>query len=158
MSDRDGRARPAYGIALPPRPVPRTDSTLAMGVHIAGGLLAVVGLIANLVVLLALVPSVVLLLASRRPEQAWRRDEARRALNFQLTWVAVTLLLQGAGTLLAILFVNQGRGSIGVGFFAVFLLFQTLVAVFDLVVSIVAAVRSRRGGGFRYPLRLDLVK
>ncbi|MGN6743257.1 MAG: DUF4870 domain-containing protein [Amnibacterium sp.] len=158
MSDRDGRARPAYGIALPPRPVPSSDTFLAVATHAAGGVLAVGGLSANLVVLVALLPSLALLLASRRPEQAWRRDEARRALNFQLTWVVVTLLLQGAGVLLAILFVNQGRASVGVGFFAVFLLFQSLVTLFDLAVSVVAAVRARRGGGFRDPLRLDLVK
>jgi uncharacterized Tic20 family protein len=157
MSDRDGRARPAYGVALPPRPVPDRDITFAFVVHLAGGVLAVVGLWANLVVLAALVPALVLLLASRTG-RLWRREEAREALNFQITWVAVILLLQGIALLVVLLLAGQGQENLGAGFFAVFLLIQTLVAIFDLIVSIVAAVRSRRGGGFRYPLRLDLVR
>jgi uncharacterized Tic20 family protein len=157
MSDRDGPVRPAFGVAVGPRPVPSRDVTLATIVHVAGGVLAVVGLSRNLVVLLALVPALVLLLASRdgRP---WRRAEARDALNFQLTWVAAMLLLQGIALLVAVLFVGAGQGNLALGFFAVFLLIQSVIAVFDLVVSIIAAVRARRGGGFRYPLRLDLVK
>jgi uncharacterized Tic20 family protein len=126
-------------------------------VHLAGGILAVVGLAANLVPLLALVPSLLLFLASRT-EPGWRRNEAREALNFQITWVAAMLLLQGAAFAVALLLSAQGMQSLALGFFAVFLMIQTVVAFFDLVVSILAAVRTRRGGGFRYPLRLDLVK
>jgi len=126
-------------------------------VHLAGGILAVVGLAANLVPLFALVPSLLLFLASRT-EPGWRRNEAREALNFQITWVAAMLLLQGAAFAVALLLSAQGMQSLALGFFAVFLMIQTVVAFFDLVVSILAAVRTRRGGGFRYPLRLDLVK
>ena len=157
MSDRDGRARPAYGIALPPRPLAARDTRPAFAVHLAGGILAVVGLAANLVPLFALVPSLLLFLASRT-EPGWRRNEAREALNFQITWVAAMLLLQGAAFAVALLLSAQGMQSLALGFFAVFLMIQTVVAFFDLVVSILAAVRTRRGGGFRYPLRLDLVK
>jgi uncharacterized protein len=126
-------------------------------VHLAGGILAVVGLAANLVPLLALVPSLVLFLASRA-EPGWRRNEAREALNFQITWVAAMLLLQGVAYAVAMLLSAQGMPALALGFFTVFLMIQTVVAFFDLVVSILAAVRTRRGGGFRYPLRLDLVK
>lgn len=125
--------------------------------HLAGGVLAVVGLAANLVPLLALVPSLVLFLTSRAAP-GWRRDEAREALNFQITWVAVMLLLQGIALTVALLLSAQGMHSLAVGFFAVFLMIQTVVAFFDLVVSIIAATRTRRGGAFHYPLRLDLVK
>ncbi|HEY0374357.1 MAG TPA: DUF4870 domain-containing protein [Amnibacterium sp.] len=157
MSDRDGRARPAYGVTLPPRAPTAAEVTPAFAVHLVGGILAVVGLAANLVPLLALVPSLVLFVASRaRP--GWRREEAREALNFQITWVAAMLLLQGVALAVALLLSARGLHSLAVGFFTVFLMIQTLVAFFDLVVSIVAAVRSRRGGGFHYPLRLDLVK
>jgi uncharacterized Tic20 family protein len=157
MSDRDGRARPAYGIALPPRPVPARDARLAFAMHLVGGILAVVGLWANLVPLLALVPSVALFLASRS-DPGWRREEAREALNFQITWVAAMLLLQGIALVVALLLSGQGMHTLALGFFTVFLMIQTLVAFFDLVVSVIAAVRGRRGGGFRYPLRIDLVK
>jgi len=157
MSDRDGRARPAYGIALPPRPLAARDIRPVFAVHLLGGILAVVGLAANLVPLLALAPSLVLFLASRS-EQGWRRSEAREALNFQITWVAAMLLLQGVAFTVAVLLSGQGMQTLAVGFFTVFLMIQTVVAFFDLVVSIVAAVRTRRGGGFHYPLRLDLVK
>jgi uncharacterized Tic20 family protein len=105
-------------------------------VHLAGGVLAVVGLAANLVPLLALVPSLVLFLASRSTP-GWRRDEAREALNFQITWVAVMLLLQGVAVAVALLLSGQGLRGLALGFFT---------------------VRTRRGGGFHYPLRLDLVK
>jgi uncharacterized Tic20 family protein len=157
MSDRDGRARPAYGIALPPRPPEARDLTGALLVHVLGGVLAVVGLSANLVPLLALVPSLALLLLSRS-DPGRRRDEAREALNFQITWVAVMLLLQALALVLALALVAQGFRALAIDFFSVLLMIQTLVAVFDLVMSIVAAVRTRRGGGFRYPLRFDLVK
>ena len=125
--------------------------------HLLGGILAVAGLAANLVPLLALVPSLVLFLASRS-EPGWRRNEAREALNFQITWVAVMLLLQGVAVAVALLLSGQGLRGLALGFFTVFLMIQTVVAFFDLIVSIVAAVRTRRGGGFHYPLRLDLVK
>ena len=157
MSDRDRLARPAYGIAVPPRPLTARDVTSAFVVHLLGGILAVVGLAANLVPLLALAPSLVLFLASRS-EPGWRRNEAREALNFQITWVAVMLLLQGLALGVALLLSAQGLRALALGFFTVFLMIQTVVAFFDLVVSIVAAVRTRRGGGFHYPLRLDLVK
>jgi uncharacterized Tic20 family protein len=129
----------------------------ALLVHLLGGLLAVAGLIANLVPLLALVPSLVLFLLSRS-DRGRRRDEARQALNFQITWVAVMLLLQALALVLALVLSAQGFHNLAVGFFAVLLMIQTLVAFFDLVVSAVAAYRTRRGGGFRYPLRFDLVK
>lgn len=156
MSDRNGRARAAYGATLSPRSVAERGTRPAGAVHLLGGILAVVGLAANLVPLLALVPSIALLLASR--SRPGRRDEAREALNFQITWVAVMLLLQGAALALALVLSGQGMPGPAIGYFAVLLMIQTIVALFDLVVSIVAAVRTRRGGGFRYPLRLDLVK
>jgi hypothetical protein len=130
---------------------------LALAMHIAGGVLAVVGLTANLVVLLALVPSLVLFLASRR-EGGWRREEARVALNFQITWVAVTIIIQGVALVLATILIANGMTTLAVSFFAVLLLIQAAVAVFDLVASILAATRARKGGGFRYPLRLDIVR
>ncbi|HEV7623603.1 MAG TPA: DUF4870 domain-containing protein [Amnibacterium sp.] len=133
------------------------DVTLAFAMHLVGGILAVVGLSANLVPLLALAPSLALFLASRS-QPGWRREEAREALNFQITWVAAMLLLQGVALVVALLLSAQGLRTLALGFFTVFLMIQTLVAVFDLVVSILAAVRARRGGGFHYPLRLDLVK
>ena len=157
MSDRGDPRRPVYGIALPPQPVPSSDITVALVVHVLGGVLAVVGLSRNLVVLTALLPALVLLIASRT-DHPWRREEARNALNFQITWVAATLLLQGIAVLAAVLLVGNGQGALGIGLFAVFLLIQSVIALFDLVVSILAAIRTRGGGGFRYPLKLDLVK
>src|SRR5206468_1479596 len=100
MSDRDGPQRPTYGVALPPEATPARDVNLTTAMHVAGGVLAIAGLTANLVVLLALVPSLVLFLVSRR-DRGWRREEARAALNFQMTWVAVTLIIQGVALLLA---------------------------------------------------------
>ena len=157
MSDRDDRLRPAYGIALPPRPTPSRDITTALVVHVLGGVLAVIGLWHNLWVLAALVPSIVLLLTSRT-DHPWRREEARNALNFQITWVAATLLIQGIAVLAAVLLVGAHQGTLALGLFAVFLLIQSVIAIFDLVVSVLAAIRTRNGGGFRYPLKLELVK
>ena len=117
MSDRDDRLRPAYGIALPPQPVPSSDITIALVVHVLGGVLAVVGLYHNLWVLAALVPAIVLLLASRR-DHPWRREEARNALNFQVTCVAVTLLLQGLALLAAVLLVGNGQTALALSLFA----------------------------------------
>jgi uncharacterized Tic20 family protein len=157
MSDRDERRRPVYGIALPPSPVPSSDITIALVVHVLGGVLAVVGLYHNLWVLAALVPAIVLLLASRK-DHPWRREEARTALNFQITCVAATLLLQGIALLAAVLLVGNGQTALALSLFAVLLLIQSVIAIFDLVVSVLAAIRTRSGGGFRYPLKLELVK
>ncbi len=157
MSDRGDRLGPAYGIALPPQPVPSRDITSALVVHVLGGVLAVIGLYHNLWVLAALVPAIVLLLASRR-DHPWRREEARNALNFQVTCVAVTLLLQGLALLAAVLLVGNGQTALALSLFAALLLIQAVVAIFDLVVSVLAAMRTRSGGGFRYPLKLELVK
>src|SRR5579875_574250 len=156
MSDRDDETRPPYGAVLPPKSVPSSDFTTASLVHAAGGLLAFIGLWHNFWVLAALVPSLALLLASR--SSPWRRDEARRALNFQITWVAVTLLIQGLGILIGVLLFGAGGSAVGLGFFGLLLLVQTVIAIFDLVISLIAALKARRGGGYRYPVRLDLVK
>jgi uncharacterized Tic20 family protein len=157
MSDRDDPRRPVYGIALPPRPVPSSDITIALAVHVLGGVLAVVGLYHNLWVLAALVPAIVLLIASRR-DHPWRREEARNALNFQVTWVAATLLLQGIALLAAVLLVGNGQTALALSLFAVLLLIQSVIAIVDLVVSVLAAILTRNGGRFRYPLKLELVK
>ncbi len=157
MSDRDGPLRPAYGVAVPPRPVPARDVNLALAMHLAGGILAVVGLLANLVVLLALVPSLALFLASRR-EPGWRREEARSALNFQITWVAVTIAIQGVALALTDILVANKLVTLALSFFTVLLLIQSAIALFDLIASSLAAARARKGGGFRYPLRLEPVR
>jgi uncharacterized Tic20 family protein len=157
MTEKDGRPRPSFGVTVPPGPPPSRDVNLAAAVHLLGGILAVAGLSVNLVVLAAVVPSLWAFLASRS-RGGFVREEARAALNFQLTWVGVTLVLQIASFVVVGLLFGRGLFTVGAEIALLFLLVELLIAVFDLIASIVAMNRARRGGGFRYPLSVNLVK
>ena len=157
MSDRTGGARPASRVADPPGPPAASEGNLAALGHVLGGILAVVGLLVNFLVVIAVVPALWLLLTARK-RSLFLRAEARAALNFQITWVAVTLIFQVVSLVISLLLFGQGfhqaAGDVALSFWLV----SVLIAAFDLIVSVLAMRRARRGGGFRYPLSLPFVK
>jgi uncharacterized Tic20 family protein len=156
MSDGSGGARPSYGVNVPEGPPEPAAVTRVVIACLLGGLLAVVGLTLNLVVALAVIPPLVVFLTARG--DAFVRDEARRALNFQITWAGITLILQVVAFAVTALLTVQRLYAASAELLLSFLLVQLLVAVFDLVVSVLAAVRAARGGGFGYPLTIPFVK
>jgi uncharacterized Tic20 family protein len=157
MSDRSGSTRPTYGVVVPPGPPTAREGNRAGLTHLLGGILAVVGLLYNLIVVLAIVPSLWTFLANRRRSR-YLREEARAALNFQVTWVGVTLILQAAGLTVALLLLSHNLRQAALDIAVTFWLVQVLIAAFDLIVSVIAMSRARNGGGYRYPLSITFVK
>jgi uncharacterized Tic20 family protein len=157
MSDRIGASRPAYGVVVPPGPPPARERNRAALIHLLGGVLAVIGLLYNLIVVLAIVPALWGFLAARKGSR-YVRDEARSALNFQITWVSVTVILQALGLTAALLLLSQGLRQAALDIALTFWLVQVLIAAFDLIVSVMAMSRARNSGGFRYPLSVNIVK
>ncbi len=101
------------------------DKIAAMAIHIAG---IFVGFIPSLIVYLAVTGN------------PWLKEQARNALNFQLTLLiayiigcALTFVLIGAFVLFAVWLANS-------------------------VFSIIAAVKANQGETYKYPLTIELVK
>ena len=98
------------------------DKIAAMAVHVAG-------------IFFWFVPSLIVYFAvSGNP---WLKEQARNALNFQLTMLIAFII----GIVLSF---------IGIGFWAV----EVIVVVF----SILAAVKANQGETYKYPLTIELVK
>ncbi len=102
-----------------------SDKTAAMLTHLGG-------------IFFSVVPSLIVYLAVTN--NPWLKDQARNALNFQLTmliaWVIVGLL-----------------HWVLIGFLLVWPL-----ELANVILCIVAAVRANGGEGFRYPAAIELVK
>ena len=88
------------------------------------------------------IPALVIWLVNR--EKGHGAEEARVALNFQIT-VLIALIVCAIVRSIPVI------GIIGwIGFIA--------VSIISLVLSIIAAVAVQRGGSYRYPVSLELVR
>lgn len=118
----------------PPAPVgaepSQDDKTLALLTHLGGILFWVV------------VPLVVWLLHKDKPDRAFVTDQAREALNFQISISALWLV---AYVLMFITF-----------FLLSFL--PMLVWVLNAVFCVIAGLAAQKGQAYRYPFALRLVK
>ena len=104
------------------------EKNLAMLAHLLGAFTSVVG------------PLIIWLL--KKDESAFINQEAREALNFQLTaLIAYTLLT-------VVAFITCGLGGVLI----------PLVMLAVLILGIVAAVAAKDGKPYRYPLTLRLVQ
>ncbi len=102
-----------------------SDKVAAMAVHIAG-------------IFFWFVPSLIVYFAvSGNP---WLKEQARNALNFQLTMLIAFII----GIVLSF---------IGIGFLIIW-----AVEVVVVVFSIIAALRANSGDTYKYPLTIDLIK
>jgi uncharacterized protein len=101
------------------------DKVAAMAVHIAG-------------IFFWFVPSLIVYLAVTG--NPWLKEQARNALNFQLTMLIAFVI----GIVLSF---------IGIGFLIIW-----AVEVIVVVLSIVAAVKANQGETYKYPLTVELVK
>ncbi|MGA7572214.1 MAG: DUF4870 domain-containing protein, partial [Candidatus Aquilonibacter sp.] len=84
------------------------------------------------------VPSLIVYLAVTG--NPWLKEQARNALNFQLTMLIAFII----GIVLSF---------IGIGFLIIW-----AVEVIVVVLSIVAAVKANQGETYKYPLTVELVK
>ncbi|MCC4587784.1 DUF4870 domain-containing protein [Xanthomonas sp. NCPPB 1067] len=129
MSEFDTHAAP------PPPPIgssaPPAERTLALVAHLLGTLTYFIG---------ALV--VWLISKDASPSKPFATDQAKEALNFQIT---VTLAMIVAVVLATVTF--------GALFFL-----PTLVWIASVVFCIVAAVKANNGEHYRYPFTLRLIK
>ncbi len=121
--------------ASPPPPIdsstPSEERTLALAAHLLGILTSFIG---------ALV--IWLISKDASPSKPFATDQAREALNFQIT----VIIAYVAAVILAIV-------SFGILFFV-----PTLVWIANLVFCILAAVKANNGEHYRYPFTLRLIK
>ncbi len=110
-----------------PAAVSSDDRTLAMLAHLLGILTAFIG------------PLVIWLINKDKPEKAFVNDQAKEALNFQIT---VTIAYIVASALSVIL--------IG-------LLLIPVIMIANLVLCILAGLKANEGVAYRYPFALRLI-
>jgi uncharacterized protein len=101
------------------------DKVAAMAVHIAG-------------IFFWFVPSLIVYFATTN--NPWLKEQARNALNFQLTMLIAFII----GIVLSF---------IGIGFLIIW-----AVEIVVIVFSIIAALKANGGDTYKYPLTVDLVK
>src|SRR5678816_163237 len=122
-----------FNDSFTPPPAPdgvasQEDRTIALLTHLSG------------VVLSFVVPLVVWLIHRDKPDHAFLNDQAKEALNFQLT-MAIAFLACSVLTLIVI-------GA----------LLAPLVWLFDLIFCILAGIKANEGEAYRYPFSLRLIK
>lgn len=120
-------------MAPPPTPAgaaPQEDRTLAMITHLSGILLSVI------------VPLVIWLTNKDRSDKSFLVDQAKEALNFQITILIAYVI---AYVVMAI--------TLGLLFFL-----PLLVALVNLILCILAGIKANEGVAYRYPFALRLIK
>ena len=119
--------------AMAPPPVPagtasQEDRTLALLTHLSG------------IILCFIVPLIVWLTHKDKPDRGFLNDQAKEALNFQITILIAYLISK---VLILVL--------IGV-------LLLGIVWVVNLVFCILAGIKANEGVAYRYPFALRLIK
>jgi uncharacterized Tic20 family protein len=117
--------------APPPAPAgaaSQEDRTIALITHLSG------------VVLSFIVPLIVWLIHRDKPDRAFLNDQAKEALNFQIT-IAIAFLACSVLTLIVI-----------------GMLLMPLVWLFNLIFCILAGIKANEGEAYRYPFTLRLIK
>ena len=104
------------------------DRTLAMLTHLSG------------IILGFIVPLVIWLTNKDKSDKGWLNDQAREALNFQITiaiaWVVAIVL-----------------SAVAIGF-----LLYPVIWIGNLILCILAGIKANEGVAYRYPFALRLIK
>ena len=113
---------------VPPAGAAQEDRTLALLTHLSG------------IILSFIVPLVIWLTNKDKPGKDWLTDQAREALNFQITiaiaWVIAIVL-----------------SALLIGF-----LLYPVIWIVNLIFCILAGMKANEGVAYRYPFALRLVK
>ena len=104
------------------------DRTLAMLTHLSG------------IILGFIVPLVIWLTNKDKSDKGWLNDQAKEALNFQIT----ILLAYIAGTVLTIILIGP--------------LISLAAWVVSVIFSIIGGLKANEGVAYRYPFALRLIK
>ncbi|WP_166207874.1 DUF4870 domain-containing protein [Cognatiluteimonas telluris] len=123
MSDMNEAAAPAAAVGAS-----QEDKTLAMLTHLSG------------IVLSFIVPLVIWLINKDKADKAFLTDQAKEALNFQIT-IAIGYAIC---TVLAVIIIGG--------------LLMPLVWILNLVFCIIAGIKANEGVSYRYPFALRLIK
>jgi uncharacterized Tic20 family protein len=107
---------------------PQEDRTLAMLTHLSGIILGFV------------VPLVIWLINKEKSDKGWLTDQAKEALNFQIT----ILIGYIAGTVLTIILIGP--------------LISLAAWVVSVIFSIIAGLKANEGVAYRYPFAIRLIK
>ena len=121
MSDFENAAAPS-GTAS------QEDRTLAMLTHLSG------------IILGFIVPLVIWLVNKDKSDKGWLNDQAKEALNFQIT----ILIGYIAGTVLTIILIGP--------------LISLAAWVVSVIFSIVGGLKANEGVAYRYPFAIRLIK
>ena len=108
--------------------VSQDDKTMGMIAHLSGIVTGFIG------------PLVIWLINKDKSDKTWVIEEAKEALNFQIT-VLIAMFVCGALTLILI------------GLFLI-----PIVAIAALVLAIMAGLKANSGESYRYPFTLRLIK
>ena len=123
MSDMNEAAAPASAVGAS-----QEDKTLAMLTHLSG------------IIFGFLVPLIVWLINKDRSDKAFLNDQAKEALNFQIT----ILIGYVAGMVLTIILIGP--------------LISFAAWIVSLIFSIIAGIKANEGVSYRYPFALRLIK
>ncbi|KRG69053.1 DUF4870 domain-containing protein [Pseudoxanthomonas dokdonensis] len=118
--------------APPPPPAsgnpPQEDRTLALVAHLLGIATSFLG------------PLIIWLISKDKPNSSFATDQAKEALNFQITLLIIYVI----GIILSVILIGA--------------LINMLAWLACLVLSIIAAVKANDGVAYRYPFALRLIK
>jgi hypothetical protein len=109
-------------------PASQEDRTLAMLTHLSG------------IILGFIVPLIIWLINKDRTDKGFLNDQAKEALNFQIT----ILIGYIAGTVLTIILIGP--------------LISLAAWIISVIFSIIAALKANEGVAYRYPLSIRLIK
>ena len=112
----------------PPASVSQEDKTLAMLTHLSG------------IILSFIVPLIIWLTNKDRADKGFLNDQAKEALNFQIT----LLIIYVVGTILTVILIGA--------------LINLVAWLACIILSILAALKANEGVAYRYPFALRLIK
>jgi hypothetical protein len=106
---------------------PQEDRTIALITHLSG-------IIASFIV-----PLIIWLINKDKPEKSWITEQAKEALNFQITIVLAWIV------------------AIVLSFVAIGFLLYPVIWIGNLIFCILAGVAANKGENYRYPVTLRLI-
>ncbi len=104
------------------------DKTLAMLTHLSG------------IILGFIVPLIIWLINKDKSDKGWLNDQAKEALNFQIT----LLIIYVVGIVLSVILIGA--------------LINLVAWLVCIILSIMAALKANEGVAYRYPFALRLIK
>lgn len=120
-----------------------------------GGAIAILGFFNGWAAVLAILPALIIYIVLGKRGHL-TREEAREALNFQITLVGAIIVWAVVSTILGALL--WWLGPIWVIISLLLQIVGWALVIVDVILSIIGGVRVNNGGSYRYPFALRLVR